>query len=156
MERKNLVGSKAIDFTLSDVNGHPVSLSEIYSQKNIYLVFNRGFACPFCRRHMQTLITDYTKFVERNTEVITLGPNSAAEHKRFWESQQVPFIGLPDPGSRTADLYMQEVNLFKLGRMPTVFLIDRQGFIRYQHYGNSMADIPANAEILRQIDALSS
>lgn len=147
-------GHQAIDFTRPDLNGGEVTLSKLYSEKLVYLVFNRGFACPFCRRHMQQLITDYPQFVQRNTEVITLGPNSAAEHLRFWKAHQVPFIGIPDPGSRTADLYLQEVNLLKLGRMPAVFIIDRQGIIRYQHYGQSMADIPMNAKILAIIDRL--
>jgi peroxiredoxin len=147
-------GQPAIDFTRPDLNGRDVTLSTIYSEKIVYLVFNRGFACPFCRRHMQQLIADYPQFMQCNTEVITLGPNSAAEHIRFWKAHQVPFIGIPDPGSRTADLYLQEVNLLKLGRMPAVFIIDRQGIIRYLHYGNSMADIPSNSEILATIDHL--
>ncbi len=33
----------APDFTLDDVYGNPVQLSNFKSQKNIILVFNRGF-----------------------------------------------------------------------------------------------------------------
>jgi len=48
-------------------------------------------------------------------------------------------------------LYGQEVKLFKLGRLPAQMLIDTSGLLRYVHYGHSMADIPANEEILRLI-----
>ena len=53
-------------------------------------------------------------------------------------------------------LYGQEVNLFKLGRMPAQVLIDKEGMARYVHYGHSMSDIPSNEEILALIDEFSS
>jgi peroxiredoxin Q/BCP len=49
-------------------------------------------------------------------------------------------------------LYRQEVNLFKLGRMPMVGLVDRDGMLRYIHRGASMSDIPANEQLFRVID----
>jgi peroxiredoxin Q/BCP len=53
-------------------------------------------------------------------------------------------------------LYGQEVNLFKLGRMPAQVLIDRQGVARYAHYGHGMDDIPPNAELLALLDELNA
>ncbi len=64
----------------------------------------------------------------------------------------MPFIGLPDLRSRVANRYYQEVNLFKLGRMPALFVIDRQGVIRFAHYGDSMQDIPPNELVFQVID----
>jgi peroxiredoxin len=52
-----------------------------------------------------------------------------------------------------ADQYYQEVNLFKLGRMPALFVIDQTGLIRYAHYGDSMSDIPTNQEVLELLDS---
>jgi peroxiredoxin Q/BCP len=52
--------------------------------------------------------------------------------------------------------YKQEVNLFKLGRMPLVTVVDADGLIRYAHYGASMSDIPSNAELLDVIDRLNA
>ena len=145
---------EAPDFTKVDAHDQPVSLSDFRGKQTVYLVFNRGFACPFCRRHMMHLRQDYDLFKQRNTEILTLGPNSPQEFKRFWASEKMQFIGMSDAGSETADLYMQEVHLLKLGRMPAVFVIDPQGLIRYMHYASSMADIPANEDILRVIDGL--
>ncbi|MGV8058199.1 MAG: hypothetical protein AB2L12_09280 [Smithellaceae bacterium] len=34
---------QAPDFTLNDFNGKPVSLSNFAGQKNVLVVFNRGF-----------------------------------------------------------------------------------------------------------------
>ncbi|MDT8380896.1 MAG: hypothetical protein RQ728_01400 [Brevefilum sp.] len=38
------VDERARDFTLEDTHGKPVSLSEFKGKKNLFLVFNRGFA----------------------------------------------------------------------------------------------------------------
>ena len=66
----------------------------------------------------------------------------------------MPFIGLPDPEHTVAEVYRQEVNLLKLGRMPAVLIVDRQGRIQYQHYGRSMSDIPPNSELFTVLDDL--
>ena len=76
--------------------------------------------------------------------------------KRYWESEHLPFSGLPDPSHTVASQYRQEVNLLKLGRMPALLAVDKAGRIRYAHYGRSMSDIPDNREILDLLDALNS
>jgi hypothetical protein len=49
-------------------------------------------------------------------------------------------------------LYGQEVNLFKLGRMPAQVIVDRNGVARFVHYGHSMQDILENAELLALLE----
>jgi peroxiredoxin Q/BCP len=49
----------------------------------------------------------------------------------------------------------QEVNLFKLGRMPGQIIVDKAGFVRYIHYGHDMTDIPANEDILSLLENLN-
>jgi peroxiredoxin len=44
MEKDIIVGSSAKDFELTDVLGNQVKLSQFQGQKNVVLVFNRGFA----------------------------------------------------------------------------------------------------------------
>ena len=66
----------------------------------------------------------------------------------------MPFIGMADIRSKVADTFFQEVHWLKLGRMPALFVIDRKGVIRYAHYGDSMADIPPNEEVLAVLDGL--
>lgn len=54
-----------------------------------------------------------------------------------------------------ADLYKQQVKLIKLGRMPALLVVDKEGIIRYEHYGDSMKDIPENSIILGILDGLN-
>jgi peroxiredoxin Q/BCP len=103
---------------------------------------------------MAQLRQDYAKFQHLDAEVVAVGPDGPNAFRRFWESEQMPFIGLADVGSKVAELYNQEVNIFKLGRMPALLVVDKQGVIRYHHYGRSMADIPANSEVLEVLKTL--
>ncbi len=105
---------------------------------------------------MAQLRHDYNEFVTRQVEVVVVGPEDAAGFARYWEKENLPFIGLPDPKASVLKLYGQEVNLFKLGRMPAQVLIDRAGVARFVHYGHSMSDIPSNQEILELADILNA
>ncbi len=86
---------------------------------------------------------------------MAVGPDGAKAFAVYWESERLPFIGLPDPKHKVALQYRQEVNLFKLGRMPLVTIIDPKGMIRYVHYGDSMSDIPDNKTLLDVIDEIN-
>jgi peroxiredoxin len=101
------------------------------------------------------LCQDYADFVARDAEVLVVGPDGPRSFQRTWEKQAFPFPGLADPQHTVADLYHQQVNLLKLGRMPAVLIVDQDGQIRYQHYGESMSDIPLNQEILQVLDQLN-
>lgn len=100
---------------------------------------------------MAQLRQDYQSFQELSTEIVVIGPESAESFKKYWIKNDLKFVGLPDPEHKILKLYGQEVNLFKLGRMPAQMLIDKTGMLRYVHYGHSMEDIPTNEEILSLI-----
>ena len=104
---------------------------------------------------MARLRDEYGKFTKRGADIVAVGPDSATAFRIYWESQKIPFIGLPDPGHAVAQRYKQEVNIFKMGRMPLVTVVDERGMIRYAHYGASMSDIPSNEELLDVIDQLN-
>ena len=97
---------------------------------------------------------DFAEFEKRGAVIIALGPNGPRAFQTYWEENNLPFIGLADLRSRVANQYAQEVNLFKYGRMPALFVVDKEGVIRYERYGDSMSDIPTTAEVLAVLDAL--
>lgn len=105
---------------------------------------------------MAQLRQDFTEFERRNTVILVVGPENAEAFTRHFGEHSLPFVGLPDPSRNVLALYQQKVNLFKMGRMPAQFLVDRNGLVCYAHYGRTMADIPENAEILSLIDELNA
>jgi peroxiredoxin len=104
---------------------------------------------------MAQLRHDYQEFVKRDTEVVIVGPDGVDEFKSYWKEQDLPFIGLPNPSHSVLKAFGQEINLFKMGRMPAQALIDKNGVVRFVHYGHSMSDIPEDSEILGLIDELN-
>ena len=98
---------------------------------------------------------DYDQFVSRDVAVVVVGPEDAKGFAAYWQKESLLFIGLPDPKASVLKLYGQEVNLFKLGRMPAQVLIDKAGVARFVHYGHSMSDIPSNQEILALADEIN-
>lgn len=104
---------------------------------------------------MAQLRQDADEFVKRNAEIVVVGPENAQAFADYWQKYDLPFIGLPDPTASVLKLYGQEVNLFKLGRMPAQVIIDRAGVARFVHYGHSMSDIPANDELFTILDTLN-
>ena len=149
------INATAPDFELDDFQGNPVKLSDFLGKKNVVLVFNRGFTWPFCKMHLAQLRRDYTLFKDRDSEVIAVGPEGPGHFKSYWQTNDLPFIGLPDPDYSVLKLYGQEVNLFKLGRLPAQVIIDRDGIARFVHYGKSMSDIPSNKELLALLDSIN-
>ncbi len=104
---------------------------------------------------MAQLRHDYQEFQNRQTHIIVLGPEDAQSFAAYWREHNLPFTGLPDPKATVLKLYGQEVNLFKLGRMPAQVIIDKAGIARFVHYGHSMSDIPENDELFTLIDELN-
>ncbi len=105
---------------------------------------------------MAQLRQDYHEFQALETEIIAVGPEDANSFGTYWNAHQLPFIGLPDPTHSVLKRYGQEVNLFKLGRLPAQILIDKDGIARYVHYGRSMSDIPDNEELFQILKTINA
>jgi peroxiredoxin Q/BCP len=105
---------------------------------------------------MAQLRHDYSQFVDRDVEVVVVGPEDARAFSKYWQANSLPFIGIPDPTYSVLKLYGQEVNLFKFGRMPAQVFIDKAGVARFVHYGHNAPDIPKNEEVLALADEINA
>ena len=104
---------------------------------------------------MEQLLQDYQKYVESNTEVIVIGPESPEEFAKWWHEHKMPFVGIPDPNHSIAKLYDQEIRLFYGGRLPAMVIIDKDFKIRASYFSGSPSDIPSNAEVLNFLHDLN-
>lgn len=105
---------------------------------------------------MARLRDGYSEFTKRDAEILAIGPDSREKFADYWGENNLPFPGMPDPKKQVSKVYKQEINLFKLGRMPLNAVVDREGYIRFIHYGYSMSDIPDNETLLGVIDELNT
>lgn len=145
----------APEFDQIDTEGRNVALSAYRGKSNVVLVFNRGFGWPYTRKHMAQLREDYQSFISQQTEIIVFGPEDETTFKVFWQKEKMPFPGIADHQHIIANQYGQEVKILKLGRMPALFVIDRQGLIRFRHRGQSMSDIPIDKDVLSLLKKLN-
>ena len=97
---------------------------------------------------MAQLRQDFAEFEKNQTTILVVGPEGPAAFAKYWKQNRLPFLGLPDPSHRVLKLYGQQIKLLKYGRMPAQVLVDRDGMIRFIHYGQDMTDIPTNREML--------
>ena len=146
------VNKQAPDFQIEDYKGNSFKLSDFRGEKNVLIVLNRGFVWPFCKKHMMQLHQDFNKFLEKDTIILVVGPEKRINFEKYFEENGFEFYGIPDETQKVLKLFNQEVNLFKLGRMPAQMLIDKEGILKYVHFGHSMKDIPSNQEIFDSID----
>lgn len=105
---------------------------------------------------MAQLRQDYQEFIRRQAQVIVIGPDDAEAFRAYWRQHRLPFIGLPDPQASVLNLYGQEVNLLKLGRMPAQVIVDKAGEVRFVNYGYLMSDITENSDVLSLLDQLNA
>jgi len=99
---------------------------------------------------------DYQAFRDRGAEILVIGPEGRDAFAREWAANGYPFVGLADPDHAVAGLYGQQVKLLRLGRLPALAVVDRDGRVRYRHYGESIRDIASNDAVLAALDAVSA
>jgi peroxiredoxin len=97
---------------------------------------------------MAQLRQDYRMFVDRDAEIIAIGPEDAKAFTDWWHEHQMPFTGIPDPGHDIAKLYNQQFKLLRGGRLPSMTVIDKEGMVRFMHFSALPSDIPPNEQIL--------
>ena len=127
------IGSAAPDFTLSDKDGRPVSLSD-FRGKRVVLYFYPKDNTPGCTRQACAFAAAYRGFEEKGVAVIGVSRDSAASHRKFAEKYSLPFVILSDPDLEAIKAYgvWQEKKLYgktTMGVVRTTFIISPDGVI---------------------------
>lgn len=125
--------TKAPDFTLNDMHGNAVSLSD-FAGKKVILYFYPKDNTSGCTKQACAFAAMHPQFEEKNAVIIGVSRDSAASHVKFAEKNGLPFLLLSDPGAQVSDLYgvWQEKTMCgktSMGVVRTTFIIDEQGMI---------------------------
>ena len=127
------VGDKAPDFTLTDKNGSPVSLSD-FAGKRVVVYFYPRDNTPGCTRQACAFAGAYAGFRELNAVVIGISKDSVASHLKFAQKYDLPFVLLSDPELQAIQAYgvwQEKKNYGKvsMGVVRSTFIIDENGRI---------------------------
>jgi peroxiredoxin len=93
----------------------------------------------------------HDKFTDLGATVVVIVKDDKQQMLEYWAENALPFTGIPDPQGVLGDLYKQES---KFGLMPALFVIDKEGVIRFVHYGTGMKDIPTVHQLLLAVKGL--
>lgn len=142
-------GTKAPEFTLSDQRGRPVSLADFRGKRNLLMVFYPKDKSFFCTAQLRTLSEHLGEFDALGTDVVALNQESASSHSDFCDSENLKFSLLSDPAKKVIRSYRAAMlGGFVVDR--TVYIIDRDGVIRYAKRGK-----PAVTELLGALKQIS-
>ena len=127
------IDTQAPDFTLSDKDGNPVTLSSLRGRK-VVLYFYPKDNTPGCTRQACAFAGAYTEFEKRGITVIGISKDSVASHQKFAEKYNLPFILLSDPDRIAIEAFgvWQEKKMagkVGMGVVRTTFIIDEDGVI---------------------------
>jgi alkyl hydroperoxide reductase subunit AhpC len=150
----SLVGQSAPDFTLPSSLGDNVTLSSYKGQKNVVLVFYPMDFSPVCSMQLPEYSGRQDDFGDLDTVVLGVNRDSLYTHKAWAAEYGIEVPLLADMKLDVARLYgvaIDERNIS--GR--AVFLIDKQGIVRFQHVEEKTGDYTVRPqEVLEKIKAL--
>jgi thiol-disulfide isomerase/thioredoxin len=117
----------APDFTLKSRSGENIKLSELKGE--VVMVNFWASWCGPCREEMPKLEQMYKRYQSRGLTVIGVNVEQDARvAERMLNDIPVSFPILFDPHNKVGELYGINV-------MPSTFLLDRDGTVRYLHRG---------------------
>jgi len=96
----------------------------------------------------------YSEFQERGAEVIAIAPDTVENARRYFEQNEIPFPCLPNPDRTVFRQYDVRSAMVSLGQRPGLFVIDKEGLVRYAYLGWQQWEIPSVDETLEQLDRL--
>ncbi len=138
------IGAPAPELAALDLDGRSVTLESMRGEKTVLIEFWATW-CPPCRMVLGTLRRMEDALRAHNVEVLSVDAGEGAEQvRKFVEEEGSPFHVLLDPDSAVFARY-------GVVTLPTMFLVDKHGIIRWIHVGH----MPETDELRSVIDAVS-
>jgi peroxiredoxin len=130
------VGEKAPDFTLSDIDMKPRSLSEFRGQK-VVLAFFVGAFTSVCTKEMCSFRDNMSRLIDLKAQVIGISVNDPFSNKGFAEKNRLSFPILSDYNRKTIKTYNLEMPDFAglkgyVAAKRSIFVLDKEGVVRYK------------------------
>lgn len=168
-------GQKVPDAHAVDLQGKDVSLSSLYQSNPILLAFYRGGWCPYCNTEIHALTTAYPEYQKRGIVPVAVSVDRPDIEGKLKATYTIPFPVLSDSSAamlmvfhvvrKVGDQEFAEMKAFGIDlekysgvahhqiAIPALFLIDREGIVRWAHSDPDYKVRPTTPEILAAIDA---
>jgi peroxiredoxin len=148
-------GIEAPDFTLQDARANDVSLSK-YRGENVVLVFYPLDWSPACSDQLSLYQSELAEFAKQDAQVVGISVDSIYSHGAWAAVRGITFPLLADfnPHGEVSRLYkvMRESDGFS---ERALYIIDRQGILRYSHVSPLIHHIPDIYELFEQLKSIN-
>jgi peroxiredoxin len=104
-EQSLKVGAHAPDFTLPDVAGKQVTLSELLKQRPVVLTFYRGEWCPYCNLQLHAYQNILPQIKALGASLVAISPQTPDNSLTTVEKKGLTFTVLSDVGNKVAREY---------------------------------------------------
>ncbi len=149
------VGIEAPDFTLPDADAKETSLSD-FRGKNVVLVFYPLDWSPACSDQLSLYQSELAEFEKLDAVVIGISVDSLYSHGAWSAVRGITFPLLADfhPNGEVSMLYkvMRHTEGFS---ERALYIIDKQGTIRYSHVSPLIHHIPDIYELFEQLEEIN-
>ncbi|MBL7806225.1 MAG: thioredoxin family protein [Saprospiraceae bacterium] len=136
------VGDIAENFTLKNVDGEFVSLSDYQDAKGIIVIFTCNH-CPFAQLYEQRIIELHKNFAPKGYPVVAINPNSPiVAPEDSYEKMQEHAKAKNYPFAYLFDEHQSVYPKFGATRTPHVFLLDETRAVRYIGAIDNNAEAP--------------
>ena len=125
------MGDNAPDFSLVDVSGNDVRLSDFKGKKNVVLVFYKWHSCRRCREQLSELQEQISEIIKLNSELIAISTAGDRDNvERTKSSLGITFTLIPTPNKKVElDFGLRYADS---GRVHAAIIIDKKGRVRYK------------------------
>ena len=152
-----LVGETIPDLSVAGIDGKAVNLKAEVAKKPTVLVFYRGGWCPFCNKQLAELRTLEPELTKMGYQMLAVSTDSPDNLKASMDKHQLSYTLLSDadltaakafglafraPAAYAATLEKGSggKNVDNLLPVPAVFLLDKQGVIKFEYINPNMKE----------------
>jgi peroxiredoxin len=149
------VGTRAPEFTLPDADGNLVSLSD-YRGQNVVLVFYPLDWSPACSDQLSLYQAELSEFKNYGAVVLGISVDSLYSHGAWSAVRGITFPLLADFNPKGEIARKYNVIRSRDGFSErALYIIDREGMIRYSHVSSQLHHIPDIYELFEQLKSMN-
>lgn len=172
------VGQHVPDVGAIDLDGHRVRLADLLPKGPLLLVFYRGGWCPYCNFEIHEMTVAFPEYQKRGVLPVAISVDIPEEGAKTKATYTIPFPVLSDSDLSFINAFrianhVDAATLEKLrgfgvdldayaGKshhtiaIPALFLVDKDGIIRWAHDDPTFTVRPSTQQILSAIDGATS
>lgn len=167
-------GSMAPDATLASIEDGETTLSDLWADQNVMLIFYRGGWCPYCNAQIRDITVNYSKFQDRSVLPVLVSVDEPDASALLTATYEVPFPVMSDSDLDAHQAYnvvlkvTEEEYQARLARgvdmeaysgqdhhvmaVPSTFLIKQGGHLAWSHVDVDFRTRPSAAQLLAVVD----